>query len=222
MARRKRTIVDGEIIVTDPDTTIRNTLKGAGIENLPPSVLSGGELITASDFDRPAPAYDMLTNLTDIEKGACLRELLLDKELELIANRFLREFPGRRRSLELDDFTLHIRSFPLPDEYAPDHIDLLFVISGYPDVPPAGVHIPSKSPQSKQIAHHLGGHVHTKASIPSSDLKHVEELANYGSDWICVSYKNRSWRLNPHNLLAGDCLYKFIENLFVALSGGQR
>lgn len=55
MARRKQTIIDGEIIHVESDATIRDVLTQAGIEN-PPSVVSGGEVITASDFDRPAPA----------------------------------------------------------------------------------------------------------------------------------------------------------------------
>lgn len=219
MARRRKIIIDGGNIECETDTTIRAALEQAGIDE-PVSVVSGGEIITASDFDRPAPAYDMLLNQTPIEKGATLRERLLDRELGLIATRFLRQFPGIPRSLELDDNTLLIRSFPLPDDYSPDDIDLLFVIKGYPDVPPAGVHIPCKTPNRQQIAEHLGGHV--MDNILSSYRKNIEGLVDSTWGWVCYSYHARSWRLNPNNLLAGDCLYKFIENLFVALSGGHR
>jgi hypothetical protein len=221
MARRKSAIIDGKIILDDTGGTIRDVLGRAGKGN-PPSVVSGGEIIPATDFNRPAPAHDMLTNLTPLEKGAALRDRLLDQEFELIASRFLCEFPGRERSLELDDNTLLIRAFPLPDDYNPDHIDLLLVISGYPEVPPAGIHIPSQSPLRQQIDKHLGGHVHGRGSLPESDLGYVEGLTNYGRDWLCYSYHNRSWKLNPNTLLAGDCLYKFIENVFAALSGGHR
>src|SRR5918998_1271736 len=89
------------------------------------------------------PACDMLLNVTRIVKGATLRDRLLDQELELIATRFLGEFPGRERSLELDDNSLLISAFPLSNAYNPDYAEFLFIISGYPEVPPAGIHIPS-------------------------------------------------------------------------------
>src|SRR5205823_4639631 len=109
-----------------------------------------------------------------------------------------------------------IGAFPLSDDYNPDHIDLLFIISGYPDVPPAGIHIPSQSPLRQQIAEHLGGHVHGRGVFPESDLKYVVKFNKHGCDWLCYSYHNHSWKLNPNNLLAGDCLYKYVENIFAA------
>lgn len=218
MAKRKINI-DGETVVVEPASTIGDTLEEAGKEKVP-SVVSCGEVISPSDYNRPAPPHGMITNATPIEKGASLRERLLNREFELIATRFLRQFPGARRSLELDDNTLLFRGFPLPDDYTPDRVDLLIVTWGYPDVPPAGIHVPSKSPNREQIAKHLGGHV--LDNIPSSYLAYVEELADHGWQWICYHYKNWSWRLNPTNLLSGDSLYKYTENVFAALSGGHR
>jgi hypothetical protein len=222
MAKRRIKIDGGNDTDIDFGTSISEALREAGITNMPPCVIAGGEIITARDFNRPLPAYDMLTNQTALEKGATLRDRLLDQELVLIATRFLGEFPGRERSLELDDNTLLIKAFPLPDDYSPDYIDLLFVISAYPELPPAGVHIPSQSPLRQQIAKHLDGHVHGKSLIPSSDLDYIKGLTNYGVTWICYGYHNRSWKLNPNNLLAGDCLYKYVEATFAALSGGYR
>lgn len=193
--------IDGGSILTDTGSSIRNALEQAGKSDVP-SVVIGSEIITPSDYDRPAPPHGMITNSTPIRKGGSLRERLLDQELELIATRFLGTFPGRRRSLELDDNTLLIRAFPLPDDYNPDYIDLWITISGYPNVPPPSINIPSNSPQHQQLDKHLGGHV-------------------FDSGWICYSY-NHSWKLNPNNLLAGDCLFKFVENIFAALSGGHR
>lgn len=216
MARRKRTIVDGQIIEEEAPS-IQSVLDAAGIQHAS-HVLSGGEVISSSDFNRPAPSRRIITNQTNIIKGAALRDRLLDQEFELISTQFLGHFDGIPRSLELDDDSMVIRSFPLPDDYSPDHIDLLFVITRYYEVPPAGVHIPSDCSQINQISKHLGGHVH--ASIPSSDVSVVNKYSNYGRHYICFQYKDLSWQLNPHRLLAGDCLYKFIENLFVALSGG--
>ncbi|MGH8653937.1 MAG: hypothetical protein ACREYE_17990 [Gammaproteobacteria bacterium] len=225
MARRKSTIIDGNVIVTDSDSSIRTALEQAGMENLPPSIVSGGEIITASDFDRPVPANDMLINQRSIKKGA-LRDRLLDKEFELIT-RFLSEFPGKPRALEMDDNYLLIGAFPLPDSYATDHVDLLFVISGYYLVPPAGVHIPRDTPNRQQIADHLGGHLmpgtssHLLDHIPTSSRKSVEELADH-FDWVCFHYQDWTWKFNPLNLLSGDCLYKFIENVFAALAGTHK
>jgi hypothetical protein len=61
MARRKSTIIDGKIILDDTGGTIRDVLGRAGKGN-PPRVVSGGEVITRENFDRPAPAHDMITN----------------------------------------------------------------------------------------------------------------------------------------------------------------
>jgi hypothetical protein len=227
MAKRRTIIIDGGSILADPGISIGDALRQAGMTIMPASVVAEGEIITPDDFNRPAPPSGMLTNLTPISKGAALRDRLLDQEMDLIATRFLAQFDGRTRSLELDDNALLIRSFPLPADISPDYIDLLFVICGYPDVPPAGVHIPSKTPNREQIAKRLGGHVqanstHVLNNTPSRYRKYVEELAEQGWDWICYRYEDWSWKLNPNNLLAGDSLYKFVENTFAALSGGHR
>lgn len=234
MATRKRTInINGNNPVSvDPDISIRDALGEAGIENLPASIVSGGEVIAASDFDRPTPAHDMLLNLSHSLKGGSLRERLLDQEFDLIA-RFLGQFPGGPRSIELEDNYLLIRAFPLPDSYSPqDQIDLLILTVGYPDVPPAGVYLPSKTPNREQITKHLGGHVlsglgdYLLHHIPDAYRKQVEEhakaLAEKGWAWMCFHYRDWKWKLNPNTLLAGDSLYKYVENVFAALSGGYR
>lgn len=171
----------------------------------------------------------MLVNQRDIEKGASLRDRLLDRGFDLITHCFLSEFPGKSRTLEMDETTLIIRAFPLPDSYTPDHVDLLFEITGYPVLPPAGVYIPATAPNRDQIAKHLNGHVMTRTPsyvldrIPINSRKSVEQLAQQGwGSWLCLHYVQWSWRLNYHNLLRGDCLYKFIENVFAALSGGHK
>jgi hypothetical protein len=226
--RRIRIDGSGETHI-DTDTSIRDALKEAGITNIPPSVITGGEIITTRDFNRPLPAYDMLTIQTDLEKGATLRDRLLDQELVLIATRFLGEFPGRERSLELDDNSLIIRFFPLSNDYSPDYIDLLFVICGYPEVPPAGVHIPAKSPNRQQIRDRLEGHVLANSTIvlnhtPERYRKYVEELAKQGWEWVCFHFKGWSWEhpVSPATIMQGDCLYKYVEATFAALSSGYR
>jgi hypothetical protein len=225
--RRVRHIkVDGGNIVYDTGNSIRDVLEGAGIDN-PAGVISGGEFITASDFNRPLPAHDMLTIQTPIKKGASLKDRLLDYECTLIVNRFLVQFDDKPRSLELDEEALIIRAFPLPDDYSIDQIDLLFVICGYPDVPPAGVHIPSKTPNREQIREHLGGHVIANSTYvldhtPERYRQYVDELAKQGWEWICFHFKDWSWKLKPYNLLSGDCLFKYVESVYVALSGGYK
>lgn len=229
MAKRRTITIDGENYPIDSGSTIRTALQEAGVEN-PPSVVSGGEVITPSDYDRPAPPHGMITNPTPIEKGATLRDRLLDQEFKLIAH-FLGEFPGRPRSMEIDEATLVIRAFPLPDDYTPDHIDLLIVTLGYPTLPPAGIYIPAISPNRKQIAEHLGGHLmsgtpsHLLNHTPSSYHEQLKEVAGDGWDWCCFHYKDWEWRkppVNPNRLLSTDGLYKFVENVFAALSGGHR
>jgi len=229
MARRKRTIsVDGNNhISVDEETSIRQALTMAGFETetMPPSITSGGEIITASDYDRPVPAPTMITNQTDMVKGAPLRNRLLDYEFELISH-FVSEFPGKPRSIELDDNYLLIRSFPLPDSHIVDSVDLLFSISAYYAAPPPGLHIPKNTPNRDQIAKHLGGHVFTGTPsvllnrIPQAYRKHVEQLKDW--DWICFHMKDWVWTFNPLNPLASDCLYKFVEAVLVALSGKHR
>jgi hypothetical protein len=210
--------VDG--IIVESGGSIRDVLELAGREDAIGVVTTCGEVITPRDYDRPAPPHGMVTNCSPIEKGASLRQRLLARECELIDKCFLQQFPDTRRSLKITENTLLVRNFPLPDDYTPDHVDLLIVTWGYPDVPPAGVHIPSTSPHRDQIDRHLGGHLYS--SIPSSLREHVEELTEYGWDWVCYHYANWSWRLNTNNLLAGDCLYKYVGNVFAALSGGHR
>lgn len=226
MAKRRVIRVDGGSILADTGSSIRNVLEQVGMENVP-NVVSGGEIIQAADFNRPLPSHDMLINLIPIEKGASLRDRLLDYECTLIATRFLVHFDSQPRTLELDEDALIIRAFPLPDDYSIDQIDLLFVICGYPDLPPAGVHIPSTTPNKEQIREHLGGHVMATSSYvldhtPERYRKYVEELNKQGWDWICFHFKDWSWNLKPYNLLSGDCLFKYVENVFAALSGGYR
>lgn len=169
----------------------------------------------------------MLINQTDLSKGATLRDQLLNIEYELIS-RFLADFHGKPRSIELKHNYLLISAFPLPDSYATDHVDLLFIITAYYDLPPAGIHIPRNTPNRDQIIAHLGGHV--TSGTPSYVLEHtpaiyreeVKKLADLGWDWICYHYKNWTWKLNSQKLLAGDCLFKYVENIFAALSGNHR
>jgi hypothetical protein len=104
---------------------------------------------------------------------------------------------------------------------------LLLVIRGYPEIPPAGVHIPLNSPNRQQIRDRLEGHVQANSTIvlnhtPESYRKYVEDLAKQGWDWVCFHFKDWSWQISPNNLLAGDCLYKYVEATFAALSSGYR
>jgi hypothetical protein len=217
----KRYSVDGETIVVEEGSTIREVLEEAGCGNAA-QVVAGGEVIAPEDYNRPAPPSGMLTNCTPIEKGDSLRERLLDEEALLITSRFLKRFPKIKSSLEVSENTFLFHNFPLPqDGYKPNQIDLLVVTWGYPDVPPAGVHVPAKDyPNRERIAERLGGHVFYH--VPSSLQEHVEELAEQGWSWVCLHFTNWSWRLNPKNLLSGDSLYKYTENIFAALSGGHR
>jgi hypothetical protein len=224
----RRIKIDGNVTDIDFGTSISDALREAGLGDRA-NVIAGGEIIGPSDFNRPLPPHDMLTNLTPLVKGASLRDRLLDQELVLIVTRFLYKFDDRERSVEIDDNSLIIRAFPLPADYSPNYIDLLFVIRGYPEVPPAGVHIPLNCPNRQRIRDRLEGHVQADSTYvlshtPESYRKYVEELAKQGWEWICFHFKDWSWQIspNPNTLLAGDCLYKYVEATFAALSSGYR
>ena len=60
MARRKSTIIDGDITLDDPGDSILNALERAGREDVS-HVVTGGEIIMARDINYPLPAQDMLT-----------------------------------------------------------------------------------------------------------------------------------------------------------------
>jgi hypothetical protein len=55
MAKRRVIKIDGGSTLADTASSIRNALNEAGITNMPASVVTGGEIIMASDFNRPAP-----------------------------------------------------------------------------------------------------------------------------------------------------------------------
>lgn len=219
----RRVKINGKFIYVEEGETIRGALRiKGGMNQIPPSIVTGGEIIKVADFNQPVPSDDMLTNQSDMVKGGSVRDRLLDQEAELIATRFLAEFPGRERTLEMDDDTLFIGSFPLPDDYSVNYINLLFVIHSYPEAPPAGIHLPTESPLRREIEAHLNGHVHGIGACPDSDLKYIKKFSQFGREWLCFRYRDSSWKINFINLLEGDCLYKFVENAYAAFSGGCR
>jgi hypothetical protein len=97
MATRRIKIDGGNVTDIDFDTSISDALREAGLGDRA-HVIAGGEIIRPSDFNRPLPAHDMLTIQTPLEKGASLRDRLLDQELVLIVTRFLYKFDDRERS----------------------------------------------------------------------------------------------------------------------------
>lgn len=232
MARRKQTIIDGTIVDVQPDSTIRDVLTMAGIDHIP-NIVSGGEVISARDFNRPIPPHDIITNQRNMDKGASFRDRLLNKKFDLISG-FLGKFDGIPRSVQLDHNYILINGFPLNDDYLPDdHVNILIVTVGYPDIPPAGIHFPSIARSRDKIAQHLGGHVLSRlgnflpAHIPESYRNKITKFSNALADngwvWICFHYQDWRWKFNPVNIMSGDCLYKYCcENLFAALSGGYR
>jgi hypothetical protein len=105
----RRVKINGKFIYVEEGETIRDALRKGGMNEIPPSIVTGGEIIKVADYNWPVPSYDMLTNQSDMVKGGSVRDRLLDQEAELIATRFLAEFPGRERTLEMDDDTLFSR-----------------------------------------------------------------------------------------------------------------
>jgi hypothetical protein len=64
-----RVRIDGKFIFVEEGDTIRDALRKAGMDQMPPSMVTEGEIISAADYNRPVPSYDMITNQKDIVKG---------------------------------------------------------------------------------------------------------------------------------------------------------
>ena len=218
MARRIITVDDRDIIVDSDNPTLDEGLRRAGKSIAKGAVVPGKGIISQKDFGKTPLPDRVYTNPTDIEKGT-LRDRLINEEMDLIAKRFLATFPGKRRQIIRDDNDTYllIANFPLPDNYDPDYVDLLIVTVGYPDVPPAGVHVPVELENLREMGRRLGGHIMPDENLPKSYKQHVHELERHGWRWICYHYNDWQWQLNPNNLLSGDCLFKYVESLYAVL-----
>lgn len=225
--RQKRVIpVDGNELVVEGDApvTVGQALVALGKEDAS-SVVIDAEVVRPEDYGRAVPPTGLITNQVPISKGG-LKAQLLEQEVRLIRERFLAEFPpppARGVSLDPSGDVLLIENFPLPDHYRPDFSKLAIVTVGYPDVPPAGVHVPGDDARRlSKIRSALGGHVFRASELPSSYRDKVEELDDFGMEWVCYHYDGWAWDLDPRDLLQGDCLYKYVENVYAAISGGDR
>ena len=174
----------------------------------------------------------IVVNQTPIEKGSVKKKFLME-DLKLIKKYFMGTFPDlKTREVFLDDELnwVKFKNFPLPDYfvdvddqkvyYQPDKEDIVLVISEYPQDGPYGIHVKRDSPNKDKIRKSLAGHIFENVVGPDDYVERVQELSNMGWDWVCFHYaRGQHWQFNRQDMRQGDCLAKYVENLFAALSG---
>lgn len=192
------------------------------------------EVVPYEDAKRRQLAqYESITTMqTPVIRGGATRDLL-ELDLSFIQSfyngiephpegRRIDVFPNRNNA----DY-LVLRNFPLPDgfvdeygqlhRYQPDYENIVVVIPDYPEVGPRGVHVKKDSAWNLNVIKQaLKGHIYQDVVGGRHDLSGLRER---GWQWICFHYTNDEWKFNTQNIVAGDCLAKYVESLFIALSG---
>lgn len=122
------------------------------------------------------------------------------------------------------DFIL-IYNFPLPvyktkkgkiKYYESEVEPIVVILTEYPEFGPHGIYILKKSPNYQKIEKILGDdHVFKRAvDSPVKD----KGLKKKGWRWLCFHYEEK-WKFNLKDIRQGDCLTKYFQNLYAALSG---
>ncbi|MCB1878200.1 MAG: hypothetical protein KDH88_19670 [Chromatiales bacterium] len=213
MTNRKPVTIDGDVTYVDPRSTLAHV-----VPNDVQSVSTGdGRIIPKSEFTQ-APVPDSFTkNLTGMIR-AHDKQALLNADAANLQRMLTVEFDpptnGERRQVSVHPGGeyLVVRNFPLPNQYRPDHIDLLLVTTGYPGRPPVGMHV-KKNGNSALIGQleRLFGHTFGSAAI--SDAEQIDGWA-----WICYHYQGNTWQYNARNLRSGDNIWKFLDSFYNELS----
>lgn len=215
MAQRKAVTIDfvpREVKITDTLNDI-----------LPPSVNSiidaQGRIISKQQFERTPVPDNFETNLTEIDKGHTVptKAQYLSLDAQLIEH-FLNQFNNplqlvRTCIISKDTNFLYVKNFPLPDGFNPDYVDLVFITSDYPNLPPVGVHVAKTTFNNEvinQIEQALEGHVFQQGILPK-----VEEIPNHY--WICYHYRDHQWAFSHQHPTSGDSLSKFLKNFYCQL-----
>ena len=198
------------------------------------------EVITREDAERKRirEYISVSTNQQDIVRGSVKSDLLL-QDLKLFHKYFLSDFDGIQTTIDLcgddpdnDPDYILISKFPLPDQLLNsnrsgsiqrDWEDVIVVITDYPEYGPFGIHVRDNSPNKELIESALEGHqFDNPIGHPDSDYKEsVKDLEKLGWIWICFHYRDSAWHINHKDLKMGDCLAKYLENLYAALCGAK-
>lgn len=74
----------------------------------------------------------------------------------------------------------------------------LFLINGYPNLPPVGFHVTKDAPDdiSEALKVVFDSHIFTRVAI-SGVSDNARDLLKQKWEWICFHYKDNSWKFNP-------------------------
>jgi hypothetical protein len=176
-----------------------------------------------------------IINQEPVKRGSVKTEYLF-RDLTLMKKHFFGTFPGFDPEMiicgpEDDPLWLEFNNFPLPETSVVDNENIpwkneteriIVVIAEYPHVGPYGVHIHKSSQNLFLIEKQLGGgHIFKRPMANDSYANSVSGLESKGYVWICFHYAAGIWKFNRNAIGEGDCLAKYIENLYQALGGAN-
>ena len=207
----KRLEVDNEEFEFADDVKIADAVSG----DVQEVIKQDGTVIKREQFATEELDQSIKTNLNSIKKGdrSVSRETLLQKDMRLIQifmDGFEPMSDGSKRSvsLEANGKLVVIRSYPLPDGYEPDYVDVMLDVTNYPAKPPIGMHLLER--HNKRILLRInqifGGHIFEDGYHGARSFS--------GFMWICIHYAGHRWSLNANDLCKGDNLSKFMEMFF--------
>ena len=131
-------------------------------------------------------------------------------------DQFLSEFSstisGETRAAELNATGEFIRIFnmPLPDDYQPDHCDLVLIVDDFPARPPSGLYLLNKDAA-------LVRQLQTRFNAFRDQAFHGAP-AIPGYTWICFHFQHDAWRYRADAPAQGDNLRKFLAAFFAELA----
>ncbi len=111
----------------------------------------------------------------------------------------------RRAQVDHTCMNLTVKNFPLPDQFSPDHVDLLVPIPDFPAGAPSGMYLVNGNSDVAidQIRRMCNG------------SHHVPKVPGY--TWICHAYVRNQWRRNSKAPCEGDNLGKYLAAFFFKL-----
>lgn len=120
---------------------------------------------------------------------------------------------GRHRTIQLGSTAefLIIRTFPLPDGYRPDYIDMLVMTDSFPSIPPIGIYVLNR--ENAALIRQLSSRFNAFRDRAFHDAPAIP-----GYTWICYHYADNTWRYRGDNPARGDNIGKFLAGFFAELS----
>jgi hypothetical protein len=143
------------------------------------------------------------------------RKRLLSAELALLQG-WLDSFEPcaegpRHAILNRTNEFLAVRSFPLPDSYDPDYIDLVLYVQNYPSVPPIGIYLLNEATFADSIAR-----IRACINVFTHTAFHGAEPPLDGYVWLCLVSEN--WRIDRSDPAKGQNLMKYLAYFYGLLN----